>query len=54
MDVKRVIGMNVTNICSCLKGKLKTSNGFKWMYLPEYESLNNTVVNIFTNEKLNK
>jgi group I intron endonuclease len=32
MDVKRTLNFNICNINSCLKGKLKTSNGFKWIY----------------------
>ena len=32
MDVKRELGLNICNINSCLKGKLKTSNNFKWIY----------------------
>jgi group I intron endonuclease len=32
MDVKRNLKLNICNINSCLKGKLKTSNGFKWIY----------------------
>lgn len=37
MDVKRELCFNICNINSCLKGKLKTSSGFKWIYLSEYE-----------------
>lgn len=36
MDVKRALGFNICNINSCLKGKLKTSSGFKWRYLSSY------------------
>lgn len=32
LDIKRELGFNNTNICSCCKGKLKTSNGFIWKY----------------------
>ena len=37
MDIKRELGLNICNINSCLKGRLKTSSGFKWKYLSEYE-----------------
>jgi group I intron endonuclease len=37
MDVKRALDFNICNINSCLKGRLKTSNGFTWKYLSEYE-----------------
>jgi group I intron endonuclease len=36
MDVKRQLGLNICNINSCIRGKLKTSNGFKWKYLSDY------------------
>ena len=36
MDVKRTLGLNISNINSCMRGKLKTSNGFIWKYLSEY------------------
>lgn len=36
MDVKRQLNFNICNINSCLKGKLKTSSGFKWKYLSAY------------------
>jgi len=36
MDVKRQLGFNTCNINSCIRGKLKTSNGFVWKYLSEY------------------
>lgn len=32
MDIKRELGFNIGNICTCLKGKLKKSSGFKWTY----------------------
>ena len=37
MDIKRELCFNICNINSCLKGKLKTSSGFKWQYLSDYE-----------------
>lgn len=36
MDVKRDLGLNISNINSCIRGKLKTSNGFIWKYASEY------------------
>ena len=32
MDVQRNLGYNNAHICSCCKGKRKTSNGYKWCY----------------------
>lgn len=31
-DVKRILGISVTNICNCLTGRSKTAGGFKWKY----------------------
>ena len=38
MDVKRELNLNIFNINSCLKGKLKTSSKYKWKYLSDYET----------------
>lgn len=36
-QVERELGIKQTNITKCLKGKLKTSGGYKWGYADDYE-----------------
>lgn len=31
-DAARITNTNYANICLCCRGKLKSSNGFKWIY----------------------
>lgn len=31
-EIKRRLGFNQGNICDCCNGKLKSANGFVWMY----------------------
>lgn len=38
-DAATSIGVGHTNIIACCTGKTKTSGGYKWMYLEEYEKL---------------
>lgn len=35
MEVQRVLGINSSNITSCVRGKLKSAYGFNWEYLGE-------------------
>lgn len=38
-DASRVLGINQGDICSCLKGKLKSVGGFIWGYEKDYEKI---------------
>ena len=38
-DAAASVGVGHSNIISCCKGKTKTSGGYKWMYLDEYNKL---------------
>lgn len=35
--IGRDLGFHQSNITQCCKGKLKTANGYKWMYLSDYQ-----------------
>lgn len=37
MDVQRKLGFNQSNISSCCREERKTSNGYKWGYVEDYE-----------------
>lgn len=34
-EVRRVLGLNIRNVCNCCKGRQNTAYGYKWRYLYE-------------------
>lgn len=42
----KYLKISPSDIGNCARGRQKTAHGFKWMYLEDYEQLQNTVINI--------
>ena len=40
-EAERIGGFDQSNISACCRGKLKTHKGYKWMFLEDYNKLNN-------------